>query len=264
MKLGLIIGCARSGTSILGELVGAHEQVNYIYEAHEAWEIGGLGANDSHRLTERHANPEVIDAVRTWFAARDDGRMIVEKCPRNSLRVPYIKKIFPEARIIHIIRDGRDVACSLLPGIGGTEWRHLKPENWRELQKLPPIERCARTWLEAISIAESDLQGTDHLRVIYEDLVERPGDVAGKVLRFLGLPPSPKVAAFCRKIQDETEASYLPKGKSRQWNTEDHSRRVGRWRENLSSADQRRVQEILSAALPKFGYALADLPETPC
>ena len=51
MNIALIIGCARSGTSILGELVSAHPDVKYIFEAHPIWELAALGENDSHRLS---------------------------------------------------------------------------------------------------------------------------------------------------------------------------------------------------------------------
>ena len=46
-----IIGCARSGTSVLGELVAAHPDVTYIWEAHWVWEQVGHGPNGSHRYT---------------------------------------------------------------------------------------------------------------------------------------------------------------------------------------------------------------------
>ncbi len=255
MKIGLVIGCARSGTSILGELIAAHEHVKYIYEAHEVWEIGGLGIGESHRLTAEHATPDVVAAIRGKFEEQFDGRMIVEKCPRNSLRVPYIHRIFPEAKIINIIRDGRDVTCSLRPGIGAAEWRHLKPENWKELFQLPGLERCARVWKEVVTIAEEDLKNMDHLDVRYEALVRDPKPLAARVLGHLGLPPSDSVNAFCQRIQDQTEGSYMADNYSRRWNTIDHERRVGRWRENLNPDEQRMVEEVLSETLARFGYA---------
>lgn len=46
-------------------------------------------------------------------------RVLVEKNPRHTLRIPFLKAIFPDAKIIHIVRDGRDVTCSLVPGCGG-------------------------------------------------------------------------------------------------------------------------------------------------
>jgi hypothetical protein len=69
--------------------------------------------------------------------------MVVEKSPRNALRIPFLRAVFPEARFVVIVRDGRDVACSLMPGIGGTEWRHLKPPDWKELFERESASRAA-------------------------------------------------------------------------------------------------------------------------
>lgn len=263
MKIALITGCARSGTSILGELAGAHPAVKYIYEAHEVWEIGGAGPDGSHRLTAEAATPEVVGEIRAWFERERGGaEWIIEKCPRNALRVPYLRAIFPEAKLIHIIRDGRDVTCSLMPGIGGAEWRHLKPENWRELYALPPVERCARTWREVVETALEDLAADDsarpasegHLEVRYERVVSDPADVARDLGAHLGLPPAAEMNEFCEKIADRTEGSYAPQGASRNWNRADHDRRVGRWRENLSPDDQATVLRILGPLLARLGY----------
>lgn len=255
MKIALITGCARSGTSILGELVAAHPDVHYVYEAHDVWEVEGPGVNGSHRKTAADATPETVRRIREWFEReRDDAEWIVEKCPRNALRIPWLRAIFPETKLIHIIRDGRDVTCSLMPGIGGSEWRHLKPENWLELQALPPVERCARTWREVVERTLSDLGGVDHLEVRYERLVSDPSGVAADVSAFLELPPSDEVAAFCARIADRTDGSYAPQGASRNWNRADHSRRVGRWRENLSPSDQATVAGILGPLLTRLGY----------
>ncbi len=59
MNIALIVGCARSGTSILGELIASHPEVKYIFEAHHIWEIAGLGENESHCLLKEHATPDV-------------------------------------------------------------------------------------------------------------------------------------------------------------------------------------------------------------
>jgi hypothetical protein len=67
MRMGLIIGCPRSGTSILGELVAAHPQVTYVFEAKDVWEQAGIGENESHRLDARQATPKVVSKIRKWF-----------------------------------------------------------------------------------------------------------------------------------------------------------------------------------------------------
>lgn len=270
LHVGLVLGCARSGTSILGELIAAHERVRYLYEAHEIWELGGSGPDGSHRLDAAAATPEVVARVRARFAeeaARGDAEraaagadvaaeptVVVEKCPRNALRVPYLRVLLPEARLIHIVRDGRDVACSLRPGIGGKEWNHLKPPDWRRLAGLPWHERCARVWGETVELAERELEGTGRLLVRYEDLLRDPAREAARVLEHLGLPPSPRVDAFLPRISDRLEGGYVAGGGSLAWHRLDHERRVGRRRENLSDSERREVERILAPTLARFGY----------
>lgn len=263
--VGLIIGCARSGTSILGELIAAHPGAHYIYEAHDLWERAGAGPNASHRLTEAAATPGVIAGVREWFArerAEQPGALIVEKCPRNALRVPFLRRVLPGAKIIHIIRDGRDVACSLRPGVGGATWNHLKPPDWEALFALPWAERCARLWLEVVETAEGDLAREDsifnnkapeRLLIRYEDLVREPERIARVVFNYLELPWRGEIEAFLGNIADAA-GGYEPTGATRKWNTADHARRIGRWRENMTPDEQTRVHDILAGALARYGY----------
>ncbi|MDE2060455.1 MAG: sulfotransferase [candidate division NC10 bacterium] len=255
MKIAFIIGCARSGTSILGELIGAHPEVAYIFEAHQVWEQAGFGVNGSHRLTAAHATPEVTLAIRQWFEARQgQAARIVEKNPRNSLRVPFLRAVFPEAGIIHIVRDGRDVACSMVPGCGGSEWSHLKPPSWQTFftTSQGPI-RCALAWKEILEIALSDLRDVSHLQIRYEDLVADPRRVSERVLTYLGLPFHPAVEAFCGRIQNVSAGSYHARHQVT-WFRPDHRVRAGRWRENLSRDEQHQITTLLSPLLTRLGY----------
>lgn len=255
INIAFIIGCARSGTSILGELIAAHPEVRYIFEAHEIWEQAGPGENDSHRLTAEHATPEVRKRIRAWFQAQQGtASLIVEKCPRNVLRVPFLREVFPEAKILHIVRDGRDVACSLLPGIGGEGWHHLKPPSWRQLfSEHQGIMRCALAWKQIMEIALDDLTGVPHLQVQFEHLVAQPEEVAREVLQHLRLTDVPEVYRFCEKIQNQTAHSYHAQHQT-MWYRNDHSRRVGRWRENLDEERQNVVQALLESTLVRLGY----------
>lgn len=255
-RVALIVGCARSGTSILGELVASHPDVTYIFEAHHFWESLGTGVDGSHRLEAAHATPDVQARVRDWFRAQGaPGRMIAEKTPRNILRIPFLRAALPEARIIHIVRDGRDVACSLEPGIGGTEWLHLKPPSWRRLLATQTgIVRCALAWKEILEIALADLAGVPHLQVRYEDLVAKPEEQALAITEYLGLPSHSDVKAFCGRIQDTTDGSYHARHQS-MWYRHDHVRRVGRWRSNMTLDEQRLVEDSLRDLLGRLGYA---------
>jgi hypothetical protein len=255
MNLALVMGCARSGTSILGELIAAHPEVRYKHEAHAIWDKAGLGENESHRLTQAHATLEVKRLIRKKFAEEQgQAALFAEKCPRSVLRVPFIRAVFPEARLIHLVRDGRDVACSMLPGIGGKEWRHLKPPNWRQLvQEEQGVVRCALAWKTIMEIALHDLAQTPHFMLRYEELVAQPESKARELLEFLELPFAPEVAAFCANIQNETANSYHAQ-KQVKWFREDHGVRIGRWRENMSPEDAARVEALLRPLLSRFEY----------
>ena len=254
MNIAFIIGCARSGTSILGELIAAHPDVRYIFEAHHVWEVAGPGEGESDRLTEKDATPSVIKFVRGWFMSQQGSAILtVEKNPRNVLRIPYIKRIFPEAKIIHIVRDGRDVACSMLPGIGGTEWLHLKPPAWKNLRHEPEIVRCAKVWRDTVQIALSDLEGIPHLSVKYEALVSSPHKTALAIMKYLDLKEDQRVNEFCMKIQNATHGSYHAQHQL-VWYRNNHSLRIGRWRENLTPDQQQVVQGILEESLRMLGY----------
>ncbi len=255
LNIALILGCARSGTSILGEMIGAHPDVRYKHEAHSIWNKAGEGENASHRLTKAHATEEITRKIRRKFSTEQGlAKLMVEKCPRSAVRVPFIRKVLPEAKLIHIIRDGRDVTCSMLPGVGGDEWRHLKPANWQELMRdYKGAIRCAHAWKTVLEIAQEDLKDAPHLTVRYEELVDDPRAVAKKIMRYLEVDESREVYNFCEKIQNKTRDSYQA-GKQEKWFRDNHNVRVGRWKENLSAEDAEQVEAILEPMLKRLEY----------
>jgi hypothetical protein len=141
-----------------------------------------------------------------------------------------------------------------MPGIGGQEWRHLKPPSWQELfSQQTGIIRCALAWKEIMEIALSDLSTVPHLQVRYEDLVTAPHEVARDLLRYVGLADDSRVEMFCNKIQDSTRDSYHAQHQEK-WYRDDHRRRVGRWRENLSETQQETVNNLVAGLLSQLDY----------
>ena len=252
-----VVGSARSGTSILGELIASHPEVKYIFEAHSIWEIAGAGINDGHRYTADYATDDVKEQIRNWFQEQSQSAaMVVEKNPRNILRVPFIRALFPEAKIIHIVRDGRDVACSMVPGCGRDHWSHLKPPSWKEFfSEYSGAERCAMAWKEIMEIGMQDLSGISHLQVKYEDIVASPDLVAKKIFAYMELDLHPMVSEFCNQITNNTNNSYHAKYQN-QWSESDHESRVGRWRYNLTKVEQEKIGAILQPLLVALEYPI--------
>jgi len=263
-----IVGCARSGTSILGEAVAADPRVTYLYEVSPLWDKV-LPERPDHRLTREDATAQTAAALRAELSGRaaEAGReVLVEKNPKHTLRIPFIDAIFADSRFIHIIRDGRDTVASLMFRNRGPDWGHLKTPGWEDLLRRYPTEnhiRCAHQWRDSVRICRDDgraLPPGRYLEVRFEDLVRDPGPILEGLFRFLDLDLdqgqgglAPSVKAFLPKIQDATAGSYHAKRQVRHY-MDNHAVRVGRFRENLTAEQLVQVEAICGDLLRELGY----------
>lgn len=252
MDITFITGCARSGTSILGELVEAHPKVMYAYEEH-IWRK--MAETDHHAVTVDDISIEKQKKLRKWMKMyKRKNKIVVEKNPRHIVRVPFVKSIFPEAKIIHIVRDGRDVSCSLRSGLCGKTWAHVKPPRWKEIESIyEGVIRCAHAWHDIMEIAIRDLEHIEHLQVKYEDLVAYPHQVAEQVMDYIGIGMHKNVAELADKVQNEMEGSYVARHQIR-WYKTDHTVRIGRWQENMTEDEQAYTNNLLGPILKYYGY----------
>jgi len=298
-----LIGCARSGTSILGEALAAHPSVAYLFEASRIWnEL--VPPRPDHRLVAADATREVaLEIYRALAEAHEEVRAaagdatrgahpegipprgvrreavtgqgaaaggaagkariaddtLLEKNPKHVIRIPFLDALFPHARFVHIIRDGRDTTASLMFRNRGDRWGHLEIPGWRDLLAAYPKAnhiRCAHQWRDSVRLARADAAGLGpgrYLEVRYEDLLRDPSRIAGGLLEFLGLAPHPSVDAFLPKIQDATAGSYHARRQVRHY-VENHSRRMGRYRENLTPVECRDVEAVCGDLLRELGY----------
>lgn len=252
MNITFIVGCARSGTSILGELVESHPKVMYVYEE-RIWRV--LGETSHHAVTPEDIPRKNMVKLRKWMKMyKRKNKVVVEKNPRHVVRVPFIKHIFPDAKIIHIVRDGRDVSCSLKSGLCGKTWAHVKPPRWREIERdYEGVIRCAHAYHDIMQYPMKDLETIEHLQVKYEDFVINPKEIAAQVFDHIGLPMHDDVIEFTNKVQNKMENSYVARHQ-RRWYKTDHSKRIGRWEENMTKEEQEEVNKILKPVLEHYGY----------
>lgn len=137
MEIALIVGSPRSGTTILGEVLGRHPDIVQIYEPYFLWDFHH-GSGQSDQRLESDASSTSKQFIRSEFErvlARSGKRLLVEKSPENSFRIPFVNAIFPNAKWIHMIRDGRDCVASIRRE---TEKRRklVEGRNYRELVRL--------------------------------------------------------------------------------------------------------------------------------
>jgi hypothetical protein len=115
IKIGFIIGSPRSGTTLLGDILNLHPQISRWYEPYFIIDRYFRAALDD-TLKAEDADPEVkryiIGAFRL-YQQKTGCDWIIDKSPRNSLKIPFLREIFPSAKFIHLVRDGRDAILSI-------------------------------------------------------------------------------------------------------------------------------------------------------
>lgn len=110
----IVLGSPRSGTTALGEMLEVHSALHSLVEPRLTWRYGNDRKSD--RLLPGDATAEIIAHIRRTFAGhiRQSGRCrLLEKTPSNALRVEFVLRVFPDAKIIHILRNGVDASLSI-------------------------------------------------------------------------------------------------------------------------------------------------------
>lgn len=120
----IIIGAPRSGTNMLRDaLTSLPDATTWnCDEINPTWRYGNWH-HPTDELLPDHARPEVIRYIRTQFtrqARAGRAGFVVEKTCANSLRVPFVDRVVPEARYVFIVRDGRDAVPSAVARWTGT------------------------------------------------------------------------------------------------------------------------------------------------
>lgn len=115
----VIIGAARSGTNLLRDMLAALpgfatwpcDEINAI------WRHGNLAVGHDELDASVHLRPGVRRSIRRAFKVQASAHacsFLVEKTCANSLRVPFVDATLPEAKYVHLVRDGRDVVVSAM------------------------------------------------------------------------------------------------------------------------------------------------------
>ena len=215
-----IVSSPRSGSTMLFEAMASAPGIHSIGgESHALIEgVPGLSPAargfDSNRLGADAATPPVVGALRQRFhaALRDrDGRpplpgrvRMLEKTPKNSLRIPFLAEAFPEGVFIYLYRDPRQVLGSMLdawlsgrfrtypdlPGWSGPPWSLLLIPGWRELHGLPLADVVVRQWEATTRTLLDDLEAmpAERRRVVrYDQLLADPQGELQKLCASVGL-----------------------------------------------------------------------------
>jgi protein-tyrosine sulfotransferase len=256
----VIGGAGRSGTTLLRAILGRHPAIASLPEttvflrrisAPEAIaaRLGWDAAEIAGWQRQSHSQMEFIERFHDAVFARSGRRVWAEKTPKNVLYFRFVRRRFPQARLVHVVRDGRDVVCS------------LRRKSFAKLDHLPPdsiaaARRCAVQWRESVR-AGLRLRGNPRYHEVrYEDLVRYPQPTLRALLAFLGLPWDDRLLSPTPGFEDPFETAA---------GSPIFATSAKRWRHDLTAADQDALRLLIGPLLVELGYENSlDWRSPPC
>jgi protein-tyrosine sulfotransferase len=157
---------------------------------------------------------------------------------------------FPEASIIHIVRDGRDVVCSMRQH---PDWRWIDGA-WQKVLVPRSVRSYAQRWLADVASGLARRDDARYVEVRYEDLVADPASALRAICDGIGASVD---AAWLDAVgRREEPATVAPDGHTKRPDYEGavSAASVGRWRHDLSAEDQREVERLCGPRLRELGY----------
>ena len=276
-----IVGTGRCGSTLLRLMLDSHPDLAIPDETHfiprlvslanqgadrrgladamqgdPRWASWGIDAPQLLTRANSHNAPPLASVLRAFFecyASRFGKSRYGDKTPPYVYEMPRIRQLFPEARFVHLVRDGRDVALS------------MRESAWWGPKTLADT---AAWWSNTILTARAHGTGApDYLEVRFEDLVLEPEATLRRICAFIDLPWNAAMLRY-HEFADErlkelvgfqTEGGkYISTGHLRDLHklTREplNAARIGVWRKEMSRAEIREFELLAGPLLSELGY----------
>lgn len=178
---------------------------------------------------------------------------IVVKEPNGSLGAPFLMSLLPRARLLFLLRDGRDVVDSMLDAQAPGAWLERRGTADFEDRRLELVRRESQLWLartRAVRRAYEEHRPELRRLVRYEDARRDPAGVLADLDRWLGLQRGERERASAIRSNDFDAYPAAAKGTGKAL----RAATPGLWRQNLSRDEQRAMHELMGAELAELGY----------
>jgi Sulfotransferase family len=284
-----VVGVGRSGTTLLRMMLDAHPKLAIPPETHfinpfiqasgrirfnprtacraivsdqrRRWNDFGLDEEELLGRFERLEPFNTSDALRAFFllyAEKHRKPRWGDKTPDYVRKMRKIQRTLPEARFIHVIRDGRDAGLSQNARIAK-----------RSKDPVPPRE-MARRWRKRIVKSREDAAEVDgYLEVRYEDLIEDTENVLRRVCELIELDYDPAMLDYHERAKERLQemAGALPARKGRpereagervaahaMTTRPPDADRVAVWKREMTDAENAEFEEAAGYLLDELGY----------
>ncbi len=277
-----IVGSGRCGSTLLRLMLDSHPQLAIPDETHfvpqlarlaargasvgqladalcanTRWANWGISRENLLARTDRADAPPLEALLRAFYegyADRFGKRRYGDKTPPYVFEMPLVRQLFPDARFVHLIRDGRDVALS------------MREKAWWGPRSLA---ETAAWWTHTITTARAHGSGApDYLEVRYEDLVQAPEMTLRSICEFIELPWDAAMLRYHERADDRLQeltgfrsetGEYISTERVRDLHTltrePPNASRIEAWRTGLNPAEVRQFELLAGPLLAALGYA---------
>lgn len=266
-----IVGCPRSGTHLLRNLLRRHPNLTFPGESHfipKFYKVFGEPKNESEVLklaetilglqwvrswdlqvkpgdfVDCRSYSELVSGVFEAWAKKENKPRWGDKTPQYVTDIPIFVELFPACKIVHIIRDGRDVALSWLQVNFG-------PKN---------VFTAASAWKHFVQVgreAGKKLKKESYLEVQYEELLRHPVEIMTRICEFIDEPFYPEVLNPLPfyLIQNERGAIFGAPHNKLESKAEIDTGNLEKWKTRMSPADRILFESVAGNLLNSLGYA---------
>ncbi len=271
-----VVGFQRSGTTLLRMMLNAHPEIAIPHDSGEFWFDCRDKATTEYRGLRDHAEVRrMVDAllaeprIKAWqtelpraqlqadplpsdypgvmrrfhevFAQQQGKRMWGDKNTGTLVALDVLNREFPECRIVHLLRDGRDCALS-----------HMSKEY---VYGYENVLRAAIEWREQTTLCRkmgAMLPPSRYLEIRYEDLILTPEPTLRNVCAFLGVPYAPQMLEYHAHVSEN-----VPAEKRGLWPLLDKppvASNVFKWKTGMTAVDRAVFERNAGVLLNELGY----------
>ena len=255
----IIGGSARSGTTLMRVMIDSHfriccgpESRLFVSPQIDPKKLAADFDFDQEQVeaiwSQSKSRAEFIEHFFEQYTTRVGKERWAEKTPANILHLDYIFSAFPKTRFIHMVRDGRDVACSLrtFPRHKVVDGKLIPLNTWKPLDE--PIEH----WLSAVRHGRKRGRDGRYIEVKYEDLVLDTRSVMRTVLDFVSEPWDETILSYHTFDTSSRDFTKFPQNPEA---TEPiYKDAIGRWERDFSPEDKALFKKEAGDLLVELGY----------
>ena len=236
------------------------------HECHEVWEYF---LNPEHRhpasnlLEKTDLSERIAHQIKSYFYAYFGTHDFIEKTPRNTLRIPFLKELFPQAKFIFLFRQGEDNINSLINGwrapnkfkpyknqfqiktkdYGTLDWSFALVPEWQKLHGKSLAEICAYQWLtcnQSMLDYQNIIPENQKYIIPYEKFIAQPHEILKACFEHLHIEYKPNFISNHITLKPVNYTSQPSKNK---------------WK-NENKAAIESIQTLIQPMNQKLGYTI--------